>query len=68
MSKVVKYCDECGSSNEDGRLMDFYGYGKGERRVCDPCVDKACRDNAPRVAVMPARPEGYYHSPIGSFD
>lgn len=40
-------------ASDDVHYMDGYKTGQRDRRV--------------RV-VMPARPEGYYHSPVGTFD
>ena len=41
------------SMSVDPDYLEGYNYGLEERRV---------------QVVMPARPEGYYHMPLGSFD
>lgn len=58
------------------RVIDLYHDGYFARRRGEPrpsCPYSACGwDDAERetkvVVVMPRRPEGYYHAPIGTFD
>lgn len=48
--------DGCGGrkpQSDDPDYLDGYRQGREEAKV---------------RAVMPARPEGYYHAPIGTFD
>lgn len=40
-------------ASEDKHYLEGYAHGEQERRV---------------QVVMPARPEGYYHMPLGTFD
>lgn len=73
MTRFLCHCEKCGASNEDGRLMDIYGDFDDEpgQLICDPCIEREFWEANPRGSVqyvMPERPEGYYHSPIGTFD
>lgn len=40
-------------ASDDADYLKGYAHGEEERKV---------------VVVMPARPEGYYHMPLGTFD
>lgn len=58
-------CEECGST----KSVDIYDGSKGERAICDDCIYKAAMAcDSRKVFVTIVRPEGYYHSPIGTFD
>lgn len=46
-------CNFKKAASEDADYMEGYRQGQQDRKV---------------RAVMPERPEGYYHSPIGMFD
>lgn len=46
-------CRNRPQASTDPDYLEGYAHGQNDRRV--------------RV-VMPARPEGYYHAPIGTFD
>lgn len=54
-------CDLCGVSGESA-VVDEYSSGY----FCDDCACGPVQPSAP--VVMPARPEGYYHAKIGTFD
>jgi len=61
-------CAECHTPGDKCRLDEYDG-SKGLRLICDDCIDAAARAcDKRRVFVTISRPEGYYHSPIGTFD
>lgn len=69
MTRTICHCQDCGASSADV-LVDTYNEdddGNGGKLLCDDC---ACgpRDHQSVHVVMPARPEGYYHSAPGTFD
>jgi hypothetical protein len=55
----------------DAYAAGFLGYGRGEPRPADPHAaegwDEARAMRDVRV-VMPRRPEGYWHMPLGTFE
>lgn len=57
-------CEKCGSVKDVSVYNDF-GDNPGNL-ICDACVF-AAMDPGPVCVVMPSRPEGYYHQPIGTF-
>lgn len=74
MPRPICHCEKCGASSADV-LVDLYGEnddGTGGALVCDPCIEREARADDLRYGrqcvAMPARPEGYYHSPVGAFD
>ena len=68
MTRAICHCELCGASSADV-TVDVYNDFDDEpgNLFCDDC---ACgpRDHQAIEVVMPARPEGYYHAPIGTFD
>jgi hypothetical protein len=50
---AIDGCKGIAAKSDDADYMEGYRHGQDERKV--------------RV-VMPKRPEGYYHAPIGTFD
>jgi hypothetical protein len=61
-------CEFCGSTSAKGNLVDVYNEddeGNGGVLLCDNC---ACGPRDHHNAYVMARPEGYYHMPIGTFD
>lgn len=66
-------CEKCGRSRDELKaakiLLDVYNEaedGSGGIAICDECLFAEIPEQPP--CVMPVRPEGYYHMPIGTFD
>lgn len=60
-------CEQCGSPERVDVYNDF-GDSPGVP-ICDACIYKAAMAcDKRRSVVLPERPEGYYHAPIGFFD
>lgn len=66
MTRLICHCERCGASSADV-LVDVYNDFDDNpgNLFCDDC---ACGPASRAVVVMPKRPEGYYHCPIGTFD
>lgn len=71
MNRPICHCEQCGASSADVQV-DTYNEdddGNGGVLICDPCIYAAATEADKRTScVMPTRPEGYYHCPIGTFE
>lgn len=71
MTQTICHCEECGASSADV-LVDVYNEdddGNGGRLICDPCIFNAASSaDKCRSYTLPERPEGYYHSPLGTLE
>jgi len=70
MIRQICHCEKCGASSADVLVSVYNDFdGQAGELICDDCVFAEAVACDKRVCVvMPARPEGYYHMPIGTFD
>lgn len=73
MQTPTARCEQCNRTRAEMKChLDIYNEddeGCGGNLICDDCVYAAAEACDKRTnVVMPVRPEGYYHAPIGTFD
>ena len=63
-------CETCGTAPTPKNQVDVYNdFGDNPGvAVCDDCLHEEAWQACGAPVCLPARPEGYFHSPIGSFD